>query len=90
MAGAVASISTAWTPSGPEGPLTLMVRDDWTTESNATWMPRERLDALIRGDDCPLCQPIETDVVPHEFGHTLVHPEFSRLRLSRNQYVRGY
>ena len=53
-------------------------------------MPREHWDALVRGDDCPLCQAIATDVVADEYGHTVADLEFGRLRLSRNQYVKGY
>ena len=53
-------------------------------------MPRERWDALVRGDGCPLCQAIATDVVADEYGHTVADLEFGRLRLSRNQYVKGY
>lgn len=52
-------------------------------------MPRERLDALIRGDDCLLCQAVKTDVMAAEYGHTVADLDFDRLRLSRNQYVRS-
>ena len=59
-------------------------------DSPTTWMPRERWDALVRGDGCPLCRAVATDVLSGAYGHTVADLELGRLRLSRNQYVTGY
>ena len=53
-------------------------------------MPLECWDALVRGDNCPLCDTVATDVVADEYPHTVTDVEIGRLRLSRNQYLKGY
>jgi len=54
------------------------------------WMPRERWDALVRGDDCPLCAECRSaDPVGPE-GYTIGRLQISQLRLMRNQYIPGY
>jgi diadenosine tetraphosphate (Ap4A) HIT family hydrolase len=53
-------------------------------------MPRERWDALVRGEGCPLCAEIASTQVENEFGATIADLRISRLRLARNQYVKGY
>lgn len=54
------------------------------------WMPRERWDALVRGEECPLCAECQTTVPTNEFGCTIADLRLSRLRLVKNQYVPGY
>jgi diadenosine tetraphosphate (Ap4A) HIT family hydrolase len=54
------------------------------------WMPRERWDALVRGQDCPLCGEHRATASANEFGYTIADLRLSRLRLVRNQYVPGY
>src|SRR5262245_31640743 len=54
------------------------------------WMPRERWDALVRGEECPLCAEDRATVFASEFGCTIAELRLSRLRLVKNQYVPGY
>jgi diadenosine tetraphosphate (Ap4A) HIT family hydrolase len=54
------------------------------------WMPRERWQALVRGDDCPLCQVIQSTDPGDEFAIAVAQLRLSRLNLSRNQFVPGY
>jgi hypothetical protein len=35
-----------------------------------TWMLRERWDALVRGEQCPLCAEMQSTVPANEFGYT--------------------
>ena len=59
--------------------------DNLTTDSNASWMPRKRWDALIRGDGSLLCQANATGDVPDKFGRTIADLDCGRIRLRRNQ-----
>ncbi len=54
------------------------------------WMPRERWDALVRGENCSLCRVIESTEPADEFGFRVADLNLSRLNLARNQFVRGY
>ena len=54
------------------------------------WMTRARWDALVRGEDCPLCREVQSAEQANDFGSTVADLRFSRLRLVRNQYVKGY
>ena len=54
------------------------------------WMRRERWDALVRGEDCPLCREVQSAEQVNEYGQTVADLRFSRLRWVRNQYVKGY
>ncbi|MBI5300605.1 MAG: HIT family protein [Chloroflexi bacterium] len=58
--------------------------------SDKTWMPRERWDALVRGEVCPLCDTLRETAVENPFGFTIADLSISRLRLVHNQFVRGY
>jgi hypothetical protein len=60
------------------------------TENAATWMPREKWDALVRGEGCPLCAEIKSDDVQNAWGYTIADLRVSRLRLQPNQFVKGY
>ena len=50
----------------------------------------ENWDALIRGEDCPVCELIRLDEAEDEHGIAIADLSFSRLFLAKNQYVRGY
>ena len=55
-----------------------------------TWMSRECLGALIRGDGCPLCAAAQATQLSDDFSVTVTDLTISRLRLVRNQFVPGY
>ena len=38
---------------------------------NTTWMPREKWDAMVRGEDCPLCREVLKTEASNEFGYTV-------------------
>jgi diadenosine tetraphosphate (Ap4A) HIT family hydrolase len=49
-------------------------------------------DALIRGEDCPVCELVgrDLDKAEDENGIAIADLSFSRLFLQKNQYVQGY
>jgi diadenosine tetraphosphate (Ap4A) HIT family hydrolase len=53
-------------------------------------MPRERWDALVRGEDCPLCEAVAATVAEDEHGFTVADLSMSRVRLAADQFVPGY
>ncbi|MGH2370652.1 MAG: HIT family protein [Chloroflexota bacterium] len=53
-------------------------------------MPRERWDALVRGEGCPLCAELAANIQVNEHGYTIADLGLSRLRLAANQSVPGY
>lgn len=55
-------------------------------------MPRERWDALVRGEDCPLCEDANSaePVDVNRFGYFIVDLQLSRLRLRDSQFSPGY
>jgi diadenosine tetraphosphate (Ap4A) HIT family hydrolase len=53
-------------------------------------MPRERWDALVRGEDCPLCGAVVATEEADAFGATIADLGLSRLRLAANQFSPGY
>ncbi len=55
-----------------------------------TWMPRERWDALVRGEGCPLCAAVAATEPADAYGHTIADLDLGRLRLAANQFVPGY
>jgi diadenosine tetraphosphate (Ap4A) HIT family hydrolase len=58
-----------------------------------TWMSRERWDALVRGEDCLLCEVAATLTAPDaedDYGFTIAEMSAGILRLQKNQYVAGY
>ena len=57
---------------------------------SADWMPREKWEALVSGDRCPLCREIQAGDVEDAYGIKVIDLSFSRLRLSKNQFVAGY
>ncbi len=56
----------------------------------AGWAPRERWDALVRGEGCPVCAEVASGETPREHGLFVADLEMSRLRLAANQFVTGY
>ncbi len=54
------------------------------------WMPRERWDALVRGEGCPACVEVRSGERANEHGYFVADLDVSRLRLAANQYVNGY
>jgi diadenosine tetraphosphate (Ap4A) HIT family hydrolase len=54
------------------------------------WMPREKWEALVRGEGCPLCAEVASTQPSNEYGYTVADLSFSRLRLCANQYIKGY
>jgi hypothetical protein len=51
------------------------------------WMPREKWDALVRGDECNDCLHLASGNNLH--GHTIAHLRVSRLDLLKAQFVPG-
>jgi len=56
----------------------------------ADWMPRERWDALVRGEDCPLCATIAAADPIDAYGYTVADLDMGRLRLAVDQFIPGY
>jgi diadenosine tetraphosphate (Ap4A) HIT family hydrolase len=54
------------------------------------WMARERWDALVRGEGCPLCAELAADAAWTEEGYVVADLAVSRLRLSTHQSLPGY
>ncbi len=54
------------------------------------WMPQARWDALVRGEECPLCAEIRSTDTANDYGYTVADLQLSRLRLASNQFVPGY
>ena len=52
----------------------------------------ENWDALIKGENCPVCELVRLDLdkAEDEHGIAIVDLSFSRLFLQKNQYVQGY
>lgn len=64
------------------GELLNLLRAPWR------WMPRAKWDALVRGEDCPLCEQV--GLAENYFSFLVAQLETSNLRLAKNQYARGY
>lgn len=54
------------------------------------WMPRERWDALVRGEGCPVCVELQSNESINARGYSIAELRVSRLQLQMNQYVKGY
>lgn len=59
-------------------------------DGSGGWMPRERWDALVRGEGCPVCAEIEPRESVNNEGLFVADLRMSRLRLQKNQFVPGY
>ena len=55
-----------------------------------SWMARERWQALVRGEDCPLCTEVTANEPESAHGYSVADLSMSRLRLVGNQWVPGY
>ncbi len=55
-----------------------------------TWMPRERWEALVRGENCPLCAECQSAELMNEHGYQVATLRLSQLRLCSNQFPPGY
>ena len=58
--------------------------------SSQEWMPRERWDALVRGQGCPACAAVASSEPANQDGFFVADLDVSRLRLAANQFVTGY
>lgn len=75
--------------------------DEWATqqiEKNlalllpqgpAQWMPREKWDALVRGEACSLCASLASTSPFDGYAYTIADLGINRLRLPKNQYIQG-
>lgn len=59
-------------------------------DESGGWIPRDRWDALVRGEDCPLCRDLAAGTEPNAFRHVVTDLAVSQLRLAANQSVPGY
>jgi diadenosine tetraphosphate (Ap4A) HIT family hydrolase len=53
-------------------------------------MPRSQWDAWVRGEGCPLCRDLASNVRANEYRYTVADLAASQLWLSVNQSVPGY
>jgi diadenosine tetraphosphate (Ap4A) HIT family hydrolase/predicted kinase len=58
-------------------------------EEPSPWMAREQWDALVRGDDCPLCGDIASTATENAYGFFVGDLRMSRLMLAREFHVPG-
>ena len=63
---------------------------DQTRSPRHGWMLRERWNALVRGDGCPLCADIENAEPSNPFTFLVADLGVGHLRLARNQHLPGY
>ena len=62
-----------------------------SSESQArAWMPRDRWDALVRGENCPACAEVASVGRDNSEGYFVADLGVSRLRLQREQHVPGW
>lgn len=54
------------------------------------WPTKEKWNALIMGQDCPLCAAVKPGGVDKGFSHFVADLSMGRLFLHNNQYVKGY
>ena len=54
------------------------------------WMPRERWDALLRGESGPVCAEVTSNEPANDDGYAVADLAISRLRLSIHQSLPGY
>jgi diadenosine tetraphosphate (Ap4A) HIT family hydrolase len=60
------------------------------SEPPREWMPRDRWESLVRGENCPLCARIQSAEPADKFGFAVADLRLSRLYLSKNQFISGY
>jgi diadenosine tetraphosphate (Ap4A) HIT family hydrolase len=54
------------------------------------WMPRKDWDALVMGENCPLCALVKAPGADTHTHYFVTDLNISRLMLVKNQYVKGY
>jgi hypothetical protein len=59
------------------------------SDMSKEWMARERWDALVRGEGCPLCAELAADAAWTSEGYVVADLAVSRLRLSTHQSLPG-
>lgn len=62
----------------------------WHTETMNPWDPRDRWDALVAGDGCPLCAVVDAGGEEDPEGYLVASLPSGFLRLMKNQFARGY
>jgi diadenosine tetraphosphate (Ap4A) HIT family hydrolase/8-oxo-dGTP pyrophosphatase MutT (NUDIX family) len=60
------------------------------TETTKHWLPLPQWEALVRGENCPLCAVIGSTEAEDSYAITVADLSLSRLQIARNQYVPGY
>lgn len=60
------------------------------SETPKGWMPRERWESLVRGENCPLCEDLRSTEPVTKHGYLVANLRLSRLRLNMNQFPPGY
>ncbi len=58
--------------------------------SKSNWMPRDRWEALVRGEGCPACAEVAGAGRDNNEGYFVADLRVSRLRLQREQHVPGW
>lgn len=59
-------------------------------QATEAWAPAHRWEELVIGRNCPICEDLLADPEQSEEGYKVCDLAASRLRLMRNQFVRGY
>ena len=54
------------------------------------WMPPDKWEALVRGENCPLCREIASGVEANAYFTKISDLRTSQLRLAANQCIPGY
>ncbi len=66
-----------------------MLRDFfWVLHQPRHWMARDKWDALVAGEPCPICADVKQP--QSDFGFLVAQLEVANLILPKNQYARGY
>jgi diadenosine tetraphosphate (Ap4A) HIT family hydrolase len=59
-------------------------------EALRAWMSRDRWESLVRGEDCPLCEAVQSTEPVSECGYSIAALRLSLLCLSKMQFSAGY
>jgi diadenosine tetraphosphate (Ap4A) HIT family hydrolase len=55
-----------------------------------TWMPRSTWQSLVDGENCPMCDSAAGHKDPDHHGYLVADLRASRVRLSLDQFAKGY
>lgn len=58
------------------------------SDAPTAWMPRDDWEALVRGENCPLCAECTSGITDE--GYTVARLPLSQWRFMRNQFLPGY